>query len=131
MMMNLEILLAEKIFLQEKVGKIIINSGHGSMGILPGHIDFVATLEPGLFLFDNEQGDTVFLAVDEGILVKQAESVVVSTRRAIRENDLDELKETVDKEFNRLDETEKKARTALSLLEASMIKKFQETQINI
>jgi F-type H+-transporting ATPase subunit epsilon len=66
----------------------------------------------------------VYLAVDQGILIKQGEAVVVSTQKAVQGQDLETLKATVENEFIRLDEGEKKARSALAKLEAGFIRKF-------
>jgi F-type H+-transporting ATPase subunit epsilon len=66
----------------------------------------------------------VFLAIDEGILVKCASDITVSTRKAVRSNNLGELKQTVLHEFQKLDDQERKTRSILAKLEADFTKKF-------
>ncbi|MBF2014661.1 MAG: F0F1 ATP synthase subunit epsilon [Rivularia sp. T60_A2020_040] len=92
--------------------------------LLPNHVDFVAGLVPGLLFFESEQGEELFLAVDEGILVKCGSEVLVSVRNAVRGTDLETLKNTVEQEFLFLDEREQMTRSALAKLEASFIRSF-------
>ena len=65
-----------------------------------------------------------FLAIDEGILVKCASDVMVSTRKAVRSKNLGELKQTVEHEFRTLDDRERKTRSILAKLEADFTKRF-------
>ncbi|MFM6406457.1 MAG: F0F1 ATP synthase subunit epsilon, partial [Microcystis sp.] len=67
-----------------------------------------------------------FMAVDEGILVKSGFDVRVSTRHAVESADLGCLREAVEKQFQILDEREKRTRVALTKLEANMIRQFIE-----
>ena len=80
---------------------------------------------PGIFSFTSGEGEE-FLAIDEGILVKCASTVTVSTRKAIRSRDLGMLKRTVREEFRALDEREKKTRTILAKLEADFARSVFE-----
>jgi len=119
--MRLKVILPMRIFLDQEVTKVIAESTNGSFCLLPKHIDFVAALVPGIILFESEKEEE-YLAVDEGILVKRASEVRVSTRRAVRSRDLGELKSIVKQEFRTLDEKEKKTRTILAKLEADFAK---------
>jgi len=119
--MRLKVILPMRIFLDQEVTKVIAESTNGSFCLLPKHIDVVAALVPGIILFDSEKEEE-YLAVDEGILVKRASEVRVSTRRAVRSRDLGELKSIVKQEFRTLDEKEKKTRTILAKLEADFAK---------
>jgi F-type H+-transporting ATPase subunit epsilon len=119
--MRLKVILPMRIFLDQEVTKVIAESTNGSFCLLPKHIDFVAALVPGIISFESEKEEE-YLAVDEGILVKRASEVRVSTRRAVRSRDLGELKSIVEQEFRTLDEKEKKTRTILAKLEADFAK---------
>jgi F-type H+-transporting ATPase subunit epsilon len=68
----------------------------------------------------------VFLAIDEGILVKCGPDVFVSTRHAVRGPDLGGLKETVVARFKAIDSREKKARVAMARIEAGFVRRFLE-----
>ena len=124
--MRLKILLPTRILLDEKVRKISAEAENGGFTLLPRHIDFVTVLRPGLLIFEPQAGGEAFVAVDEGILVKREQEVLVSTARAVRDDNLETLEATVAEQFEHLDEQEKKARSALIGLETSLIRRFIE-----
>jgi F-type H+-transporting ATPase subunit epsilon len=124
--MRLRVLLPTRRLVDQPVQKISAMSGKGSFTLLPRHIDLVTTVEPGLLSFVTEEGDEIHLAVDEGILVKRADEVTVSTQRAVRGEDLHTLQATVEQEFRELDEQERKARAVLTDLETDLIRYFIE-----
>ncbi|MFZ7110996.1 MAG: F0F1 ATP synthase subunit epsilon [Desulfatiglandales bacterium] len=126
--MRLKVLLPEKILVDETTGKITAEAQNGFFTLLPRHIDFVAALVPGLLSFDNGAGETVFLAVDEGVLIKRGAEVLVSTRRAVRGERLGELRKIVEEEFRKLDDREKSARSAMAKIEAGFVRRFLEVQ---
>jgi F-type H+-transporting ATPase subunit epsilon len=128
MSVQLKVMLPEKILLQAEVRKVVAEAADGSFGILPRHIDMVAALVPGLMSFEDRRGEEEFLAVDGGVLVKQGEQVLVSTRNAVRGPDLGTLRQTVRERFRNLDEMEKKARSAMARLEADVARGFLELQ---
>ena len=124
--MKFKVLLPTTILLDEEVTKVIAEAENGSFCLLPRHIDFVTALVPGILSFKSAHGEEEFLAVDEGILVKCGEDVLVSTRYAIRSTDLEVLQQTVEKQFLLLDDREKKTRSALAKLEANIVRRFVE-----
>ncbi len=119
--MRLKVILPMRIFLDQEVTKVIAEAANGSFCLLPKHIDFVAALVAGIISFESESG-VEYLAVDEGILVKRASEVRVSTRRAVRSKDLGLLKPIVKQQFRTLDEKERKTRSILAKLEADFAK---------
>lgn len=123
--MRLKVVLPMRIFLDQEVTKIVAEAANGSFCLLPKHIDFVAALVAGIISFESEKGEE-YLAVDEGVLVKRASEVRVSTRRAVRSKDLGELKQIVKQEFRTLDERERKTRSILAKLEADFAKSLFE-----
>jgi F-type H+-transporting ATPase subunit epsilon len=125
--MRLLVLLPTNVLIDEEVTKVVAEAEDGSFCILPRHIDFVSAMVPGIFSFTSGDGEEEeFLAVDEGILVKCASTVTVSTRKAMRSRDLGMLKRTVREEFRSLDEREKKTRTILAKLEADFARSVFE-----
>lgn len=126
--MRLKVLLPTEILLDEEVSKVVAEAYNGSFCLLPAHIDFVAALAPGLLSFENMEGEEVFLAVDEGVLIKKGEEVSVSTRQAVRGPDLGRLRETVEENFKVLDDREKTARSAMAKIEAGFVRRFLEIQ---
>lgn len=126
--MRLKVLLPTDVLVDETARKITAEAQNGSFTLLPRHIDCVAALVPGLLSFESEAGKEVFLAVDEGVLVKQGDRVSVSTRRAARGGELGELRRTVEEEFKTLDDREKAARSAMAKIEAGFVRRFLEVQ---
>ncbi len=126
--MKMTILLPHKIFLKMDILKLAAEAEDGFFGILPNHIDFLSILVPGILAFETENGEKQYIAVDEGILVKKGPEVMISTRNAVMEKDLERLRDTVEEVFLNLDEKEKKARSAAAMMEAEFIRKFVQEQ---
>ena len=120
--MNLKILLPFKIF-AEKTGvlRIVAGTREGSFGLLPHRLDCVVALAPGILVCETEAEGEVYMAVDEGVLVKTGADVLVSVRNAIGGMDLDKLREAVEQEFLNLNEQEKKVHSVLAKLEGGFI----------
>lgn len=124
--MRLKVLLPHEVLVDEDTSKIIAEAENGSFCLKPRHVDFVSALSPGLLSFVDATGSEVFLAVDEGILVKCGAEVLVSCRNAVRGEDLAQLQQIVDERFTALDEQERLARSAVARLEAGMVRRFIE-----
>ena len=122
----LKILLPAEILLEQEVKKIVAEAENGSFCLMPNHIDFVATLAPGLFTYERAEGGQEIMAMDVGTLVKKGSDVLVSTRNAVRAPDLGKLKQVVVQQYDILDEREKMVRSASAKLEASLIRRFVE-----
>lgn len=122
--LKLKVLLPAEVFLDEEVEKVTAEAVNGFFTLLPRHVDFVAALVPGIFSYQDSGGAEYFLALDEGVLVKQGDQVFVSAARAIRGDDLGELQDTVESELKVLDDNDKKARTVMSRLEADTLRRF-------
>src|SRR5664280_1540619 len=104
--MNLRILLPFQIFAEKKgVSRIVAESRGGSFGLLPHRLDCVAALEPGILTYETESEGEVYVAVDEGVLIKTGQDVFVSVRNAIYGTDLSQLREAVEREFLTVDES--------------------------
>ena len=123
-MIDLKILLPGKTFLKKEVKKITAEAENGWFCLLPKHVDFTTSLTPGILLLTTSEEKDVVLAIDEGILVKYGNEVVISTKNAIEGEDLGELKNRVEEIFIKTDEKEKDAQTALSKLEADFVRSF-------
>jgi F-type H+-transporting ATPase subunit epsilon len=123
--MTLKILLPSQIF-AEKIGvsRIVAETQEGSFGLLPHRLDCVAALVPGIFIYQTESDGEVFIAVDEGVLVKAGPDVLVSVRRAVGGTDLGQLHDLVKQEFLTLDEHEQSVRSATAKLEAGFLRRL-------
>ena len=123
--MNLKVLLPFQIF-AAKVGvsRIVAETREGSFGLLPHRLDCVAALTPGILTYETTTDGEVFVAVDEGVLVKIGPDVLVSVRRALGGTDLGQLREAVEREFLRLDENERSVRSVLAKMEGDLIRRM-------
>ena len=125
--MNLKILLPFRIFADKtEVLRIVAETREGSFGILPHRLDCVAALAPGILTYETKQDGTVYVAVDEGGLVKAGQDVRVSVRHAIGGAGLGQLHEAVKREFLTLSEAEQNLRTAISKIEGGFLRRVAE-----
>ena len=125
--MHLKILLPSQVFGDmNNVTRIVAEGRGGSFGLLPHRLDCVAALAPGILTYATETAGDVYIAVDEGVLVKTGDDVVVSVRRAIGSADLGQLRQAVEKEFIVQTDREKTIRTVVAKLESGLIRRFAE-----
>lgn len=127
--MNLKVLLPFQVF-AEKIGvtRIVAETREGSFGLLPQRLDCVAALPPGILIYENDDEGEVYLAVDEGVLIKTGPDVLVSVRNAIAGTDLRDLRDLVEREFRQLDEREQRVRSALAKMESGLIRRMVDFQ---
>ena len=123
--MNLKILLPFQICADKTgVKRIVAETRQGSFGLLPQRQDCVTALSPGILVYETETEGEVYLAVDEGVLVKTGPDVLVSVRRAMAGRNLGQLRQSVEKEFLDLDEDERSARSVMAKLETGFLRRF-------
>ena len=126
-LMNLKVLLPFRVFAEETgVSRIVAETREGSFGLLPHRLDCVAALAPGILIYEHEAENEVYVAVDEGVLVKTGLDVLVSVRNAISGTDLGQLRETVEREFLDLSERETSVRSVMSKMESGFIRRLAE-----
>jgi F-type H+-transporting ATPase subunit epsilon len=105
--------------------RIVAETTEGSLGLLPHRLDCVAILKPGILTYQGGGAD-VYVAVDEGVLVKRGLNVSVSVRDAVVGSGLEQLRAEVDKKFLHLDDQEKEMRSALAKIERGFVRRFQK-----
>ena len=124
-LMNLKVLLPFRIFADKTgVSRIVAQGREGSFGLLPHRLDCVAALAPGILIYENEAEGEVYVAVDEGVLVKTGLEVLVSVRNAIGGTDLGKLHEAVEREFLNLNEGEQSVRSVMAKMESDLIRRL-------
>ena len=129
MAMSLKVLLPYRIFTEESgVTHIIVVTRAGAFGLLPHRLDCTAAIAPGILAYRTGEPKEVYLAVDEGVLVKTGPQVVISVRNAIGGQDLGELRAAVEHEFLNLDERERSIRTLVAKAESDFVRRFLEIQ---
>jgi F-type H+-transporting ATPase subunit epsilon len=128
-LMNLKILLPFEILAERSgVSRIVAETREGSFGLLPHRLDCVAALVPGILIYEIESEGEVYVAVDQGVLVKTGPEVLVSVRRALAGTDLGQLRDSVEREFLTLDEHEQSVRSVMAKLEAGFLRRFASFQ---
>lgn len=127
--MHLKILLPFEVFAEETgVLRIVAETSEGSFGFLPRRLDCVTSLVPGILIYETPAAGEVFIAVDEGMMIKNGAEVLVSVRNAIVGKDLARLHQAVEEEFLSLNEQQQDIRFALAKLESGFIRRLVEFQ---
>jgi F-type H+-transporting ATPase subunit epsilon len=125
--MNLEVLLPFGIFAERTgVSRIVAETREGSFGLLPHRLDCVAALAPGILIYQHQAETEVYVAVDEGVIVKTGMDVLVSVRNAMGGTDLGQLRKAVEREFLNLSEREQSVRSVMAKLESGFIRGLAE-----
>ena len=126
-LMHLKVLLPFQVFAENiGVSRVVAETHEGSFGLLPHRLDCVAALVPGILIYEDEAENEVYVAVDEGVLVKAGLKVLVSVRNAIGGTDLGQLREAVDREFLNLNQREQTVRSVMAKLESGFIRRLAE-----
>ena len=127
--MNLKILLPFEIFAEKTgVSRLVAETREGSFGLLPHRLDCVAALTPGILTYEIDGQGEVYVAVDQGVLVKTGPDVLVSVRRALGGTDLGHLRDAVAQEFLTLDEQEQSVRSVMAKLETGLVRRLAAFQ---
>jgi F-type H+-transporting ATPase subunit epsilon len=127
--MKLKVLLPYRVFADKtEVSRIVAETGAGCFGILPRRLDCVAALVPGILTYETADEGEVFVAVDEGVLVKTGSDVVVSVGRALTGADLGQLRASVEKEFLTLTDQEQSVRAVMAKLEAGFLRRIARSR---
>jgi len=123
--MHLKVLLPSNIF-ADTIGvlRIVAETFEGSFGLLPHRLDCVAALTPGILTFETEADGEIFVAVDEGVLIKTDLDVLISVRRAQGGNDLGQLRHAVEQEYLTLNEEAKVVRSVMAKLETGLLRRL-------
>ncbi len=126
-LMNLKILLPFQIFAQKSgVSRIVAQTSVGSFGLLPHRLDCVASLSPGILIYENKAEGEVCVALDEGVLVKTGLDVSISVRNAIGGTNLTQLHKAVQNQFLNLNEQEQNVRTIMAKMESDFVRRLVE-----
>jgi F-type H+-transporting ATPase subunit epsilon len=125
--MNLKILLPFGVFAERAdVLRVVADTTDGSYCLLPHRLDCVAALVPGILTYETKDNGTVYVGIDQGVLVKAGAQVTVSVRRAIAGSDLEQLRDAVERDFLKLDEQERNVRTAVAKMESGLLERLAE-----
>jgi len=126
-LMMLNVFLPSGVFACKKdVFCLVAESTSGSFGLLPNRLDCLAALVPGILTYESKSEGEKFLAIDEGVLIKTGQSVIISVRSAVAGKSLDTLHEAVVNKFMNFNAQEKSARQVMAKMESSFIQRLVE-----
>ena len=114
-----------KMITKEKVLKVIAEDSNGFFGILPRHIDLTTKIVSSILTYEDHQGEG-YIAVDEGILVKQGDTIGLCTRDAFESRDLGRLHQTMESQMKHQREEEEQFGLEASKLELGIVKSFYD-----
>ena len=110
----------------ENIGKLRTEAENGWFTFLPRHIDCTIALVPGIIELVPEAGEPVYAGIDEAVLVKEGETVMIAAGKAVTANNFEDLIETVERQFKAMDERDRKLRSVLTKLETELSQRLME-----
>ncbi|HEV8078565.1 MAG TPA: ATPase [Marinobacter sp.] len=124
--MTITLRLPTRTLFEGRAQRLFATAANGAFGLLPNHSDFVTALVPSVLILTGEDNEEYFFGIDEGILMKTGHQVDIAIRRGVRGDNLESLNDTVLASFVEVDEEERVSRSALSRLEAGIVRRFGE-----
>lgn len=132
--MRLKTLTPSGVIVDEQIARIRFDALDGSFTFLPKHADFVTVIVPGLVSFEpldgKNAGREVYMACDNGVLVKDNATVLLSVRRAVISENLEELSRTITEEFKKDEENRKSVNAAMARLEVGLTRRVMFRNVN-
>jgi F-type H+-transporting ATPase subunit epsilon len=126
--MRLKILLPFGVFADiADVLSIVAETDSGAFALLPHRLDCAASLTPGILSYTTASG-TVYVAADEGVLLKRGPDVTAAVRRCIGGSTLAGLHDAVKREFLDLNVQDQAMRNAIMKMEGGLVGRFAEFQ---
>jgi len=130
MPIRLDIVTPEKKEFSAEVDGVEIPGIEGELGVLPNHAALVTTLMPGELRY-KRGGEEVALAVGEGIVEVQGESVAVLTDLAVGDADIDEkiVEDALKRAEDRLKEIPSDQAEEMAAMQAVIAKSIAQLQL--
>lgn len=88
--------------------------------------DCATSAVPCILAYVTAEGVETFVAVDQGVLVKHDQQVMVAVRRAFTGNDLTLLQEQINQQFLQQGEAEERQQRLQQRLESGFLKRFAD-----
>ncbi len=114
------------IVLEQDIQKIDFEALNGYYTLLPKHVDFVTAMPANIIRYETCDNKQHYMACNHGILVKQGNIVSMSVQKAILNDNLATLAQTIETEFKHDDEERKEVNTAMARLEAGLTRGFMQ-----
>ncbi len=100
----------------------------GSLGIYPGHEDYMTVLPRSVGFFIDENGKKIYFAYDYGVLNVSKDSISITTRAFIKGESIQALKEELERKLGRIQVYEKRLRENIETLEKMILKEIVEME---
>lgn len=114
------------VVLDEDVHHVRAEDETGAFGILPGHADFITTLDISVITWRNHSDEEHNIAVRGGVLtVRNGNLVEVATREAVGEDTLRQLGRAVLARFREEAQAEEASRVSSTRLHLATIRQLQ------
>ena len=122
-LIHLEVVTPVEMVIDSHASKVSAEAANGAFTLLPRHVDFVASLVPGLLTYvaDDEE---YLLAIDAGLLVKRGPSIRIATGAAIAGDSVLDLQRSLRASFDEMVESEQKTRSVLQHLETDAVRRL-------
>ncbi len=83
-----EIVTPERLAFSEEVEEVVVPGTLGELGILPGHVPFLSTLQPGVMMV-RQDGREIYYAVSGGFIEVHEDHVILLAETAERADEID------------------------------------------
>jgi len=124
--MILRVLTPTQVVVEQEVIHVTVEDVTGSLGIRPGHAPLVTPLTASLVIARKPGGDEDYVAVNGGVMVVDAQSVKVVSRKAVLSSDLEHLENDVLEGFDRETEQDKKNVVAFEKMRLDFMRRILE-----
>ncbi len=126
--MTIAIYLPHQLLLKvENVLYLSFETATGSYGFFPHRLDCVSALIPSILTYKTDL-EEVYVAVDEGILIKADTQITISTRNGFSSSDLGQLQALVEETYLQQNEKESRVKKVIDKLESEFLKRYVETR---
>ncbi len=104
------------------IASIKCETDAGRRTIEPRRLDGTAALVPGVLTLRTAAGESISIAIDEGLLTKAGARVIVSVRHAVRPEAGESLRQALDEELRRIRALDTDLRNSLVDLESRFMR---------
>lgn len=125
--MDLDVILPDRTTTYSDVDSVSAPGAEGYFQLYPKHVDYTSTLKAGIMTL-RKDGEEIYFAVNNGVLVKKADKIFVACHQAIQGESLEKLSETVETTFLVAQEKEKSTNEILAKMEIETLKRFYELE---
>lgn len=110
------------VLLDTEIQKVDFEAIDGFFTLLPKHVDFVTALKTGILTYTTSDKKEHFMACNQGVLVKKGDEVHLSTKLGILDDNLEQLKKTIEIDFKEMEEARKETNKTMARLEVGLTK---------